>query len=67
MVESAYALSRQALQIVKQIAENIDTDSGRTLYMQKRWVQMMMGEIRRLGSLLGQKQRAGSNPALIQS
>ncbi|MFZ1684720.1 MAG: serine/threonine-protein kinase [Candidatus Zixiibacteriota bacterium] len=67
MYESAYALSRQALQIVKQIAENIDTDSDRTLYMQKRWVQTMMGEIRRLGSLLGQKQRAGSNPALIQS
>ncbi len=65
--ESAYALCRQALQIVKQIAENISSDSDRDFYMQKRSVQFLISEIRRLGSQLGQKQRAGSNPALIQS
>ncbi len=65
--ENAYALYRQALQITKEMAENIADGTDRDLFMQKRSVQSLISEIRRLGSLLGQKQRAGSNPALVQS
>lgn len=65
--ENAYAFFRQSLQVVREIAENFSEDADRDLYMRQRSIEFLVAEIRRLGSRLGQKQRAGSNPALFQS
>jgi tetratricopeptide (TPR) repeat protein len=62
-IEQAYANYRQALQIVKGIADGTTCDRDRSLFQEKRMVGFLVSEIRRLGQVLGQKQRAGS-PAL---
>lgn len=62
-IEKAYANYRQSLQIMKDIAGSITSDAERMLFQQKRTVQFLVSEIRRLSSLLDQKQRAGT-PAL---
>ncbi len=62
-IEKAYANYRQSLQIMKDIAGSITCDSDKVLFQQKRTVQFLVSEIRRLSSLLDQKQRAGT-PAL---
>lgn len=56
--EKCYASSRQALQIIRQLAESIDNDRDRAAFLQRRSVQNLMTEVRRLGTVLGQKQRA---------
>ena len=62
-LEGCYAKHRQALQLCKKIADTISSDNDRTFFQNKRIVQSLVLEIRRLGKLLGQKQRAG-HPAL---
>ncbi|MBK7140895.1 MAG: tetratricopeptide repeat protein [bacterium] len=62
-IEQAYANYRQALQIVKGIADGTTCDRDRSLFQEKRMVRFLVSEIRRLGQVLGQKQRAG-HPAL---
>ncbi|PWB74753.1 hypothetical protein C3F09_03430 [candidate division GN15 bacterium] len=56
--EKCYASSRQALQLIKQVADNVDNDKDRAAFLQRRVVQKLMTEVRRLGVILGQKQRA---------
>jgi tetratricopeptide (TPR) repeat protein len=62
-VERAYVDYRQALQILKSISDSLQNDQDRASFQTKRTVRFLMAEIRRLGKLLGQKQRAG-HPAL---
>lgn len=56
--EMAYATTRQALQIIKQLAENVGNENDRAIFLSRRSVQDLMTEVRRLGAILGQKQRA---------
>ena len=56
--EKCYAFSRQALQMIRQLAENINNDGDRAVFLKRRSVQNLMTEVRRLGAVLGQKQRA---------
>ncbi len=56
--EQVYATSRQALQVTRQLAENIDNDSDRAVFLNRRSVTDLIQEVRRLGAALGQKQRA---------
>jgi hypothetical protein len=56
--EIGYATSRQALQLIKQLAENIGNESDRAIFLNRRSVQNLLTEVRRLGAILGQKQRA---------
>ena len=56
--EKCYATSRQAFQLIKQLAENIGNDTDRAIFLNRRSVQDLMTEVRRLGEILGQKQRA---------
>jgi len=56
--ETGYVTSRQALQVFKQLAENISNENDRAIFLNRRSVQNLMTEIRRLGKILGQKQRA---------
>ena len=62
-VEQAYAEYRQALQVLKGIAESISNADDRTAFLSKRVVKFLVAEIGRLSNQLNQKQRAGS-PAL---
>jgi tetratricopeptide (TPR) repeat protein len=63
-IESAYADYRQALQLLKSISDSLCSDHDRASFQSKRVVKFLVSEIRRLGALLGPKQRAGSTPAL---
>ena len=63
-LENAFADYRQALQILKTISDSLESDQDRATFQTKRVVTFLVSEIRRLGTTLGQKQRAGSSPAL---
>ena len=56
--EKCYASSRQALQMIRQLAENISNEGDRAAFLKRRSVQNLVTEVRRLGVILGQKQRA---------
>ncbi len=57
--EQCYKNYKTALQICKQIDENIEIDTDRHLYQNKRSTLFLVNEIKRLGTLVGKKQRAG--------
>jgi len=58
--EQCFKNYKSALQICKQIADNIGNEADRHLYQTKRSTLFLISEIKRLGRLMGQKQRAGS-------
>jgi len=62
-LEKAYASYRHALQILKSISSSLQVDGERATFQSKRVVKFLVSEVRRLGQVLGQKQRAG-HPAL---
>lgn len=57
--EQCYMDYKSALQACKKIAESIENDTDCHLYQNKRSTIFLVNEIRRLGELIGQKQRAG--------
>lgn len=57
--EQCYRNYGSALQICKRIVDNIGSEADRRLFQSKRLMKSMMNEIDRLGTLMGQKQRAG--------
>ncbi|MCM2271513.1 MAG: tetratricopeptide repeat protein [candidate division Zixibacteria bacterium] len=63
-LENAFADYRQALQILKTISDSLESDQDKAAFQTKRVVKFLVSEIRRLGTTLGQKQRAGFSPAL---
>ncbi|MEW6050146.1 MAG: serine/threonine-protein kinase [Candidatus Zixiibacteriota bacterium] len=65
--EGCFSKYQLGLRLCKQIAETIEDKIDRGRYQTKPDVVFLVGEIRRLGARLGQKQRAGSGPALKKS
>lgn len=62
--EDCYKRYRMALQICKQIAGKIERSEERQTFQNQRSVTFLVEEIRRLGEFVGQKNRAGIDPAL---
>jgi len=65
--ENGFSRYKQALQLCKSLAQNLENDRDRACFQNRRIVLFLVDEIRRLGKLLGQKQRAGDDPALVRS
>lgn len=57
--EQCYRNYKSALQICKQITESIKNEADRRLFQNKRSTMFLVNEIKRLGILMGKKQRAG--------
>lgn len=57
-IESCYAKSRQALDLVKELAANCANDEDRGIFLSRREVTTLVNEVRRLGTAMGQKLRA---------
>ncbi len=53
--EQCYGNYRSALQICRQIAESIKSETDRRLFQNKRSTMFLVNEIKRLGSLIGEK------------
>ncbi|MBI5266724.1 MAG: tetratricopeptide repeat protein [candidate division Zixibacteria bacterium] len=61
--EDAYGNYKRAFQVAKQISGSLGQESDRTNFQQQRHVRQIVNEIKRLGLILGQKERAGASPA----
>jgi len=56
--ETCYTLYKNALGLCKRVSDDLENQSDRTIYQKSRWVTFLAGAIKKLGSKLGQKQRA---------
>lgn len=61
--ELAFREFKQALQLAKEISQSITDITDRADFQKRREIGFMVEEIGRLGLILGQKKRAGSEPA----
>ncbi len=57
--EQCYDNYNSALQICKRIADSINSETDRQLYQSNNSTIFLVSEIKRLGTLIGKKQRAG--------
>jgi tetratricopeptide (TPR) repeat protein len=53
--EESYRNFKNALQVFKQIAQNLTSETDRRFFQNKRYTVYLIDEIKRLGSLLGRK------------
>jgi len=57
--EQCYGGYKSALQICKKLVDNIEDEADRQLYQNKRSTLFLINEIKRLGTLMGEKKGAG--------
>ena len=61
--ETAFSEFKSAIQLAKQTSQTISVESDRAVFQKKREIQYLVTEVKRLGLILGQKNRAGVEPA----
>ena len=62
--EESYNYYKNAIQVAKKISDNIDSTENRKSFRNQEIIKFLEKEIKRLSVLIGQKNRAGLDPAL---
>ncbi|HKK20751.1 MAG TPA: hypothetical protein VJ983_04695, partial [candidate division Zixibacteria bacterium] len=62
-IEACYQYLKSALQSAKTIAQTIDSEEDRRSFQSQESIRYLVEEIRKLGAQIGQKKRAGVQPA----